>query len=172
MKKFWTSEKILSISAILISLGMFISIVYQNRLIQKHQSASVLPYLEIWNSQNIGRFQLVVLNNGLGPAFIKDIRIIHKGEVYEGDPYRFFVEEIIKKDTIKNVQYSNVLPGRLIPAGERIEMIAALQSEESAKSLASWFADDSVVLVEIEYESVYGDRWITSGHANIPKRIN
>ena len=45
-ERFWSSENILGVSAILISLGMFISIVYQNRLIQKQHSAAVLPYLE------------------------------------------------------------------------------------------------------------------------------
>ena len=45
-ERFWSSEKILGVSAILISLGMFISIVYQNRLIQKQHSAAVLLYLE------------------------------------------------------------------------------------------------------------------------------
>ena len=171
--KFWNSEKILGVSAILISLGMFVGIIYQNNLIQKQQRASVLPYLEIWNSQNLDRYQLFVFNNGLGPAFIKEIRIIYKGETYDDtDPHGFFVETIVKTDTINYVQYSNVSPGRLLPAGERIEMIAVLKNEENAQKLASWFADDSVVKVEIEYESVYEDRWMASGQGNQPVRLD
>ncbi len=171
-KKFWTSEKILSISAILISLGTFVSIVYQNRLIQKQQHAAVLPYLEIWNSQNIDRYELVLMNNGIGPAFIKEIRVVHEDKTYDMDPYNFFAEEIKPSDSsLRNVYYSNIIPGRLIPAGETVTMLGHKGSESTAMKLSQLFSDDSVVMVEIEYESVYGERWLAAGIANEPVRI-
>ena len=172
MKKFWSTDTIVSISAILISLGTFISIIYQNRLIQKQQSASVLPYLEIWNSQDIDRYQLVLMNNGIGPAFIRDVRVIFEGEEYPGDPYKFFVTEVLQRDSIRNVSYSNLVNGRLIPAGETVDLLAVHNSSEHSKKLSSWFSSGEKARIEIEYESVYGDRWIASGIAQEPKKIN
>jgi hypothetical protein len=172
MKKFWTTDKIVSISAILISLGTFISIIHQNRLIQKQQRASVLPYLEIWNSQDIDRYQLVLMNNGIGPAFIREIRVVVDNKPYPGDVYQFFKNEILSKDTIPSFYYSNVVPGRLIPAGEKIEMIGVNNDSLSARKLSSIFASGKNIKVQIEYESVYGERWLTSGIATEPKKIN
>ncbi len=168
-KKFWTSEKILSVCAILISLGTFFSIVYQNQLLKKQQSASVLPYLEIWNSQSKDRYQLVLLNNGIGPAFITNIRVYHMEKSHDMDPYVFLKTVLNPDDTIKRtIYYSNILPGRLIPAGERVEMIGAKDDEKTASYLRQYFANDSTAKVEIEYESVYGERWVVSGHSSQP----
>lgn len=172
-KKFWSSEKIVSISAILISLLTFISIVYQNNLLQKHQSASVLPYLEIWNSQNTDRYELILMNNGIGPAFIKDIRVVYNDSTYKMDPYGFFANVIKPQDsTLEDVYYSNVIPGRLIPAGERFEMLGHEGTISTAKTLASWFAGGDKVRVEIEFESVYEERWLAAGIAQEPVPLN
>lgn len=171
--KFWSSEKILSVCAILISLGTFASIVYQNGLIRQQQSATVLPYLEIWNSQSESRYSLMLMNNGIGPAFIREIRILYKGETFEKDPYTFFYDDITPPDSIERpVYYSNVIPGRLIPAGEQVEMIGVQDNKASADFLRSIFSDDSVARVEIEFESVYGERWLASGMAKEPVRMD
>ena len=46
-KKFWSSDKFLSLLAFLISLGTFSTFAYQTYLIQKQQYASTMPYLSI-----------------------------------------------------------------------------------------------------------------------------
>ena len=172
MKKFWTAEKIVSISAILISLGTFASIVYQNQLIQKQQSATVLPYLEIWNSQSFDRYSLILMNNGIGPAFIREIRMIYKDSTYHGDPW-FMFEQLDPPDSIWNpVYYSNVGEGRLIPAGKTVEMIGVSKNKAAAEYLSRRFGDDDVIRLEVEYENVYGDRWLVSGFAEEPKLID
>ena len=45
-KKFWSSDKFLSLLTFLISIGTFSTFVYQTYLIQKQQYANVLPYLQ------------------------------------------------------------------------------------------------------------------------------
>jgi hypothetical protein len=45
-KKFWSSEKFLSLLAFLLSIGTFSTFAYQTCLIQKQQYANVLPYLQ------------------------------------------------------------------------------------------------------------------------------
>lgn len=172
-EKFWSSEKILGVSAIMISLGMFASIVYQNNLIQKQQSASVLPYLEIWNSQAEDRYQLILINNGIGPAFIKEIRIVYKNGSYNKDPWGFFEDVLEVSDSIADpIYYSNIKVGQLIPAGKRTVLIGVDRNKASADFLRSHFGDEKVARLEIEYESVYENRWLTSGLGNAPILID
>lgn len=163
----------MSACAILISLGTFASIVYQNQLLRKQQSATVLPYLEIWNSQNYDRYQLILMNNGIGPAFIRDVWVIYEDSSYQMDPWEAFVEVLNPPDSIEApVYYSNVPAGRLVPAGERIDMIGVNNNKAAADFLRERFGDDEVVKVEITFESVYGERWVASGLANEPIRLN
>ena len=48
-KKFWSSDKFLSLLAFLISIGTFFTFAYQTYLIQKQQYANTMPYLSIEN---------------------------------------------------------------------------------------------------------------------------
>ena len=79
----WSTEKIMSSSALFISVISVIALVYQsylareeNKLIQMQQSASVLPHLNQWYSNYNNYFKFVVGNKGVGPAFIEDVEII------------------------------------------------------------------------------------------------
>ena len=79
---------------------------------RKQQYASVLPYLEIWLGTNNKDqlFDLRLLNNGIGPAFIEEIRIVHNGQVYPGDPLSFYRTKIIQEDTIR-MGFYNITKG-------------------------------------------------------------
>ena len=58
MKKItWNADKVLSISAFVVSIATLLALLYQVRLAQnqvelvrKEQKASVLPYIEIWSN--------------------------------------------------------------------------------------------------------------------------
>lgn len=85
--KWRKSDKLISLIALFISLGTFITFAYQNFLIQKQQYRSVMPYLMInkfteydENQQALTLFD--IMNNGVGPTFIEDIEIRYEGKVY------------------------------------------------------------------------------------------
>ena len=161
----------MSIGAILISVGTFFTIIYQTNLMREHQYASVLPYLEVYNSGMSNQsYELVMVNNGVGPAFIEEVKVHYEGEIYLGDPVRFYQEQIIKADTIRNFNYSNIWKGRLIPAGEKVEMLGITGSKEYSKKLRSWYGGEKAI-VEIVYSSIYGERWKT-GMSMRPEKIN
>ncbi|WP_436516839.1 hypothetical protein [Ekhidna sp. To15] len=174
MKK-WSSDRWLSIVAIIASLGTLFTIVYQTNLIRKQQYASVLPYLEMWNS-NPGRegetYLYILMNNGIGPAFIREIKVHCGDSSYVDDPASFTYRVIKQKDSITNFHYSNIKPGRLIPAGERMELVGVTKDTVNSSILRRWFSQTDSIEVEIVYESVYGERWSTRGIANEPKRLN
>ncbi|MEO9485052.1 MAG: hypothetical protein ABJG47_16450 [Ekhidna sp.] len=174
MKK-WSSDRWLSIVAITASLGTLFTIVYQTNLIRKQQYASVLPYLEMWNS-NPGRegmsYMYVLKNNGIGPAFIKDVKIHVGDSAYIDDPASFVHRVIKPKDSIINFYYSNIKKGTLIPAGSRIELVGVKNDSINSPILKRWFSRTDSIEVEIIYESVYGERWSSRGIASEPKRLN
>lgn len=185
-KKFWNSEKIISLSAFIVSIATLLALMYQirlsgeqNELARKQQYASVLPYLEIWTKYNSGNmlFSLTTVNNGVGPAFIDDVRIVYEGQAYPGDPWLFYQNEITLTDSI-NVGYSNLTAGRVIPAGEEIDLIfasASFSSEKDQSKLSKWFGrpteKPALARLEITYSSVYGERWVTKGIAAVPEPI-
>lgn len=174
MKK-WSSDRWLSLVAIIASIGTLFTIVYQTNLIRKEQYASVLPYLEMWNS-NPGKegesYIYLLRNNGIGPAFIKEVKVHYKDSVYVGDPYNFTYHVIKPKDSINNFYYSNIKKGRLIPPGERIDLIGVSKDTVNAPILKKWFSNQDSIQVEIIYESVYGERWSAKGLASEPKKLN
>lgn len=173
--KNWSSDRWLSIVAIIASLGTLFTIVYQTNLIRKQQYASVLPYLEMWNS-NPGKdgetYLLLLMNNGIGPAFIKEVRIHYGDSAYRDDPATFTYKVIKPKDSISNIHYSNIKAGRLIPAGEQVELVGVSKDTVNAPILRRWFAQTDSIEVEIIYESVYGERWSARGIATEPVRLD
>ncbi len=163
MKK-WNSDRWISITAIIASLGTLFTVVYQTNLFREQQYASVLPYLEIWNSNGEARYQLILVNNGIGPAFIENVSIIYQDSVYTMDPAVFLNQIISKSDSIENVGHSNIGKGRIIPAGTRINLLEIYEDQVNANKLRSWFNGANKIRkevpeIEIEYSSVYGERW-------------
>lgn len=171
MKK-WSSDRIVSMTAIIVSLGTLFTIVYQTQLIRKQQYASVLPYLEQWTSDQRDSYSFLLLNKGLGPAFIKEVKVLYGDSTYEGGPAKFVYDIIKPIDSVKNYFYGNIKKGMLIPAGERFEMVASENDLKNAGILRSWFSQRDSVTLEIIYESVYGERWVTNGMATEPIKLN
>ncbi len=181
-KKFWNSEKIISLSAFIVSIATLLALMYQirisseqNELARKQQYASVLPYIEVWpTSSGPSHFSLILENNGIGIAFIDEIRIVYEGQEYESDPRSFYDSKIVKTDTIQ-FGYSDITKGQVLPAGEERAMIETSISREDADNLKYWFgrptADGERARVDVIYSSVYGERWITKGIAAIPEPL-
>ena len=179
MKKItWNSDKILSISAFVVSIATLLALLYQVKLAQnqvemarKGQKASVLPYIEIWpQRQNPNSFSLSLVNNGIGPAFIDEISVLAGDKVYQGDPNSFYWNVIVQEDTI-NFGYADVSPGRLVPAGEHVAMVETNISQKDADLLVKWFGSEGEATVVIKFSSVYGDQWITEGILSNPRLL-
>ena len=163
MKK-WTSDNWISLTAIIASIGTLFTVVYQTQLYREQQYASVLPYLEIWNSSQRDSYQLILVNNGIGPAFIDKVSIIYEDSVYQMDPANFLQKVIFPIDSIRNIGYSNISKGRLVPAGNRIDMLQVKGDSINVGKLWSWFSGndpnrEKIPNIEIEYSSVYGQSW-------------
>lgn len=172
MKKFWNTEKIVSFSAIFISLAtLYISYVQHNASI-KQQKLSVMPYLSLGNEgTGSPNYQLILENNGIGPAFIESVNIFYNGKTYEGDLIKFLYDNFgAEMDSIRNLSYGNIYPGLMIPAGKKIPHVAIENSWDDANKLLK-LLDKVEIDFEIIYASIYEERWSLTGNSIMPKKL-
>lgn len=168
--KFWSSEKIMSMSAILVSLCTLIVFLYQTNLIRKQQYMSVFPYVTMANyGGHTQNYKFIIENNGIGPAIIKSVSVTTKaGQKYD-DIVDYVWAELdgISKDSV-GFYYANIKPGRLIPEGGLVEAIGLSDKKiESANILANILNSEDTD-IDIIYESIYGEKWILTSALRYP----
>jgi hypothetical protein len=168
---FWNADKIVSFSAILISLATMGVYIYQTHLIQKQQHASVMPYLTIgYSHHNENHFSVEIVNNGLGPALVEEVSVYYEGKKYKNcDLGVFFYNYNPQKDSL-NFSNSSMMSGMLIPAGKTIINIEAYNKNGSEK-MQGYFWNEEPLKLEINYSSIYGERWQTKGGFTRPKKL-
>jgi len=165
------SDRLFGIAAFLVSMGTFFIYIYEARLLQKQQYASALPYLEMWNSTPKAEiYKLQLVNNGVGPAFVKDVKVHYKGKIYEGDHVSFYRNAIPKEERVRFLT-SNIPEGRVIPAGHTIDLILLEGPAADAKRIYNLFSGDSA-RIEIIYNSVYDETWRIMGMDGPPEKLD
>ncbi|MCU0451561.1 MAG: hypothetical protein MUC97_17240 [Bernardetiaceae bacterium] len=160
----------------MVSITSVAAILYQTHLMRKQQYASVLPYLELWNNGSGGDYRLTLINNGTGPAFVKDVRVHYQGKVYEMDHHGFWFQQMYLPDSAKwNVMfekdttdkiffYGNLYKGRVIKAGEEFALFTIL-----VRAVRGMFGSNTARL-EITYTSIYDEEWLLKGSGGVPTR--
>ncbi|WP_109743132.1 hypothetical protein [Arcicella aurantiaca] len=170
--KFWNSDKIVSISAILISLTTMAIYLYQTHLMKKQQNAAVMPYIRVMYSFDHDRFEVLVLNEGLGPAFIDEVNTYYMGKKYEHqDLPDFFQNEYTKIDSTLSLNYSNISEDMLFTAGKTLWVVSTKNSEEKAQKLYDLFLNNKIEM-EITFSSIYGEKWKVRGVSKRPEKIS
>jgi hypothetical protein len=170
---FWNADKIVSLSAILISLATMGIYLYQTHLIKKQQFASVMPYLMTsLSAYNNNHFLVEVYNNGLGPAFVEQVNVKYEGKSYQDCDLPTFFGRYNKKDTINNMTWSNIISGQLIPSGNVIKTVEINNNRKEAQKLQKYFWTDKPVELEITYSSIYGEKWIVKGSFAKPQKLD
>lgn len=173
----WTPEKVMSSSAVMISLVSLVALFYQlnlareeNELIRKQQSASVLPHLKLTFSTGPSRYQVTFINKGVGPAFVKSVDFHLKGgeKFQRSDLFYNHVTGIIKEAAGVNVRSSTYSfeNGEVIPANQEVDIFTTSGEEQTNLFLKHFSTMDwgySVI-----YEDVYGAQWKLSEESNFP----
>lgn len=175
-KKFWSSDKLFGLTAMLISLVTLIIFVRQTNIMDKQSRLSALPYLMIEQSTNseANKIQFSLVNYGVGPAIIESRKIIYEGKEYNKDFYGFITENIQELDSIEPFNWSSVYRGQAIPSNGRVVMVALGTNEqefELAKNTLDRLAQNKSFYYEIVYSSVYGDKWKISSKTEIPEEL-
>ncbi|GGI57969.1 hypothetical protein [Winogradskyella haliclonae] len=176
----WTTDKIMSTSALFISVISLIALLYQsylareeNRLIQMQQSANVIPYLQFENIYNVRSFSIHMVNKGVGPAFVKKVSFavndslkfdnstnallhITKNRIRKGDSIGYNGSITIKENTV-------VQPGENISV---FEISSTNNSDFSGVKSFKDYINNSPPTFTIVYEDIYGNQWKLSNNEN------
>jgi len=178
------SDRMMALAAVFISLMSLLAIVYQSylgreeyKLKQIQQSASVLPYLSTWFSDRDNAFHYVLENRGVGPAFIKDVKIkvLDKKKdtlVYENTDQvlKHLIENLPTLDSL-DIVTSTLRKDLLLPANAKIEIFKIGYTANGQDDLIRKALREVIIFQKIEYEDVYGNRWKLSMKDSAPVKI-
>lgn len=158
-KKKIDSGVLIGIIAIIINLITVSVYIYQANIMQTQQYVSAWPYLE-WTMRynNTEGLEIVVSNNGIGPAIIKGERISLNGQVMS--KWDSVIVEIAGTRLLPfSRSYAN---NRVVPAGASLSV---LKVNDPRWSEIIYFDSTFQQTFEYQlcYESVYGESWVTKG---------
>jgi len=173
--KFWSPDRIVTVTAIFISLFTLLVFARQTSIIEKQSRLSVLPYLNMETGYNPDEdFITLTLNNyGVGPAIIEEMKIFYKGETYGMDFAAFLQNDFFRKDSIAVLASASIDKGLAIPAGaERVAVKFGgsgeryIKTEKFLRKLERNEFD-----YEIIYRSIYDDLWRIRMSNDIPEQF-
>ena len=163
----WTTDKIMSTSALFISVISLIALLYQsylareeNKLIQMQQSASVLPHLNQWYSNYNNTFKFVVGNKGVGPAFIDEVEIALDSE-HKFNNTKDLFDYIFKNNKVLDTipyTYSTLIKGFVLPANEQIDILE-IKNAKHIQPIRDVLNNENITY-KIVYKDVYGSKWV------------
>jgi hypothetical protein len=115
-----------------------------------------------------------LINNGVGPAFIKDVKLHYEGETYNFGPMQFIMEVIYKSYPKGSIDFrgAGIAEGSVVPAGQKLELVASNDAKAEAV-LRDLFegGDQAKVQMEITYSSVYEETWVIKSFSYVPEKL-
>lgn len=179
-------EVVVSITAMITAVAAVAVAIIQTKVMQdeaemerEHARLSVLPSLQVYThshtSTDDGKFRLGIVNQGIGPAVLEGFQI-----KLEGTPVASWSQMVAQGTNgaaqitgpdrnIGTVMTSDIEPGLLIPAGERL---VPIQLETSTEVGAILRQMGDKLDVEICYCSLFKECWATSLEEVRPLPIN
>jgi hypothetical protein len=184
MGKKYNADRIVSVSAIVVSLATLLMILYQTILTREEQHVSVMPSLRIGygfsDTLDVINERIWLKNDGLGPAFIEKIIIIDSTGSYEEDFFSYFKRINRNRNSIRITRLPN---GTIIPKNDGTILYSKYSDSSSTVILSNYFempyeilrmptSNPNKAVVEIYYKSVYGDRWKIRSDSPIPIELD
>lgn len=156
----WSGDKLLGISALIISLSTAVVLSIQTRLMHDQQRKSVLPYFSIGNvGTGSDNYAIILKNDGIGPGIISEIEARYNGKTYPGDLVQTLFTLAEGLDTIPGLFHSNVYEGMLIPSSTTIELFEATNYQSSSllfQSVGKLYQGGFTF--KLVYEDLYGQK--------------
>ncbi len=176
----WSSERILSLSAMSISFITLIIFIYQTNLMSKQNYLSILPYLQVSTSNNSegNSYLLSVQNNGVGPAIIESVKLQYQGQEYDLKDYddylfKFIVSQSSVLDSITNVDTSTLNAGLAIPPNTNYNVFKV----STPKDYQLFLKEFERLLAnglnyEIVYKSILDEHWLIHIDSEGPEKLD
>lgn len=159
------TERILSITALITAVVAVMLGVIESQRSHEHRKLSVEPHVLIGNAFHTdGRYQLLLQNNGLGPARVGTVDVHVDGKRMTN--WESVVGTVTGAE-VTSVSHSTLVTDLMIPAGETIYPMQIFDPKVGGK----FFQNRSKHTIEIElcYCSVYKDCWVSRYH-DLPLR--
>lgn len=181
LKLKWNSDKILSLSAMSISVLTLIIFIYQTNLMSKQNYLSILPYVQISTSDDKAEntFSLDIKNHGVGPAIIESVIIYYKGEKhdlrdYDNYLYNYLKSEMPVLDSVKFFSSSTLDKGIAIPANSSYNVFSVQDSEKDYNLLTTSLEEllRNGLRYEITYRSIQNERWMIYNNSEGPEKLD
>lgn len=151
----------ISVCALVVSIRQTTIMSEQRALMHEQAKASVWPRLSLGVSKghnvedgSLKDYQISVTNDGVGPAIIKNVRVLYKGEPKTGWG-RLFVSFDLPEGTPTYMTNSSISQ-TIIRQGEGVRVLSLKNNLQLAEIL---YANTEHLQFEIYYESIYGDQW-------------
>ncbi|WP_421830457.1 hypothetical protein [Larkinella sp.] len=162
-KKSINIELLLGLSATFLSVAALIVSIFQTRIAREQQQASVWPYVQVTSNHLDNNFELLLKNNGVGPALIKKVEFSYRGK--SESSHTRLLNHIVNTETLQDSVrkagrfWNAVVPGDVVKAGDQIELYKAVNSGYLAEFLGQ-VTGDSTFQFRITYSDVYGKCWL------------
>lgn len=149
---------LIAVFAVLVSFSTLFVYVYQSNLMKQQQKMSVWPHLSYGPSWGTDYFTINLINKGIGPA------LVTSATIRDGDTDLDGTHSLMSlvPDSLKvSFSYSSVFPGQVLMAGEELRLFHI--TEPGTVQYMLNLLLENRISIQICYESVYGDSWITHG---------
>jgi hypothetical protein len=156
------TETIISLAAAIISLCAISISIWQGYLMRKHNRISVKPILSFGAKLKSasGKNKIIMSNNGLGTAILKELRIFVNGDfIGLADCHENWHSALQKAEAMFEGGNHTIFAGDFpIMAGETINLLTLIDD----------ITDDQVLEIlgkfdfEVKYECLYGKKYFVS----------
>lgn len=148
-------EILVSFSTLAVALCALGFTAWQISVQRDHNRISVKPHLFIFTTRdkhdNIARLQVLLINNGLGPAFINKFQVYYKGQPCEPDAA---ISDALG-DLSKNSSRTTLGDDYAMPANETKVLLAVTFPVASDEDIDKVKAKIDTLDLVIEYSSAY-----------------
>lgn len=169
------TDRIIGLSAMLISLVTLVMFIYQTNIMHKQSRLSIRPRLSFTTSYNFidGKLEYssILKNKGIGPAIVQKAIIDYKGKEHPMAPDIFFEETFPKLGDWGDFKIlSSIDEGSTLSAGESTTLFTYEFEEKDLDKIAKYLKvadeDELPFNIIIEYVSMYGEKWVIDSDNN------
>lgn len=143
----------IAVAAVVVSL-------LQARAMKQHNMLSVRPVVELWIRREVGgKTGIVVVNRGMGPAFITQVKMGFDGMPREAwnRTTLYSVRDSLQPDP-GQIRYMVLKSEHSLPSGFE-EFLLHVDDYDSIKHASFWNWINSRMMLEIGYKSLYGPKY-------------
>ena len=157
-------ERILSIAAIIISLSALGLSFVQSYTIIKHNHVSLQPRLHAYfsNEEQNDKFGIYLVNNGLGPAYIKEFKVYLDNKILSETKFGYFQPLIDKLNLNQSCfAWGYLVKDSALDNRDDLLLIRAKNAgaDECSVDKIGFFTNLKRIKIEIAFESIYGDKF-------------